>query len=137
LINSVGYSQHWAKNFEEAKTQAILENKNILLVFSGSDWCAPCVKLDKELWKSKEFQAESNKNWVLYKADFPKKKEHQLSKELVESNKKLAAKYNKEGSFPFIVLIDKAGKIIGTTGFKNVTAKEYIQLIHSFKENVK
>ncbi len=68
------------------------------------------------------------------KADFPKKKANKLSDEQTERNKKLAEKYNKEGSFPLVVLLDKNGKVIGMTGFKNVSAAEYIKLIHSFEK---
>jgi thioredoxin-related protein len=131
---SLSYSQNWKTNFEEAKTEALKENKNILLVFSGSDWCAPCIKLDNVVWKSDAFKLEAEKNWVIYKADFPKKKVNQLSPELAESNNKLAEKYNSNGSFPLVVLLDKTGKIIGMTGFKNISASEYIQLIHSLEK---
>jgi thioredoxin-related protein len=131
---SVGYSQNWNSNFEDVKVKAEKENKNILLVFSGSDWCGPCMKLDNVVWKSPEFQAEADKSWVIYKADFPKKKANQLSKELTESNNKLAEKYNKNGSFPLVLLLDKKGKVIGMTGFKNVSASDYIKLIHSFEK---
>jgi thioredoxin-related protein len=131
---SLSYSQNWNTNFEEAKAKAEKENKNILLVFSGSDWCGPCIKLDKVVWQSPEFQAEADKSWVIYKADFPKKKANQLSPELTESNNKLAEKYNKNGSFPLVLLLDKKGKIIGMTGFKNVSAPDYIKLIHSFEK---
>ena len=48
------------------------------MVFSGSDWCAPCIKLDKAVWQSEEFKKEAETNWVIYKADFPKKKANQL-----------------------------------------------------------
>jgi thioredoxin-related protein len=134
VTTAFGYSQNWNTNFEEVKTKAEKENKNILLVFSGSDWCGPCIKLDNVVWKSSEFQAEADKNWVIYKADFPKKKANQLSPELTESNNKLAEKYNKNGSFPLVLLLDKKGKIIGVTGFKNVSAQDYIKLIHSFEK---
>jgi thioredoxin-related protein len=135
LITSLfGYSQNWNTNFENAKVKAEIENKNILLVFSGSDWCGPCMKLDKEVWQSPEFQIESNKSWVIYKADFPKKKANQLSPESVESNNKLAEKYNRNGSFPLVVLLDKKGKVIGMTGFKNGSASDYIKLIHSLEK---
>lgn len=135
LITSIfGYSQNWNNNFEEVKVNAVNENKNILLVFSGSDWCGPCMKLDKVVWQSPEFQIESSKSWVIYKADFPKKKANQLTPELTESNNKLAEKYNKNGSFPLVVLLDKKGKVIGMTGFKNVSAAEYIKLIHSLEK---
>nr|WP_288833432.1 thioredoxin family protein [uncultured Flavobacterium sp.] len=131
LTGFFGYSQDWKSNFDEAKKEAVNENKNILLVFSGSDWCAPCIKLDNVVWKSEVFKSESEKNWVIYKADFPKKKANQLSVEQTESNNKLAEKYNRNGSFPLVILLDKTGKVIGMTGFKNISATDYIQLIHS------
>lgn len=134
LMSAVfGYSQNWNTNFEEAKAKAEKENKNILLVFSGSDWCGPCIKLEKVVWKSPEFQAEADKNWVIYRADFPNKRKNQLAPDMVESNNKLAEKYNKNGIFPLVMLLDPKGKVIGMTGFKNVSAQDYIKLIHSFK----
>lgn len=128
------YAQNWQTNFEEAQSLAIKENKNIVLVFSGSDWCAPCMKLEKNIWMSDEFKAESNKSWVTYKADFPKKKANQLTPELTEQNKVLAEKYNKGGSFPLVVLLDKNGKVLGMTGFKNVSPAEYIAIIKKFEK---
>ena len=134
FMSSLSYSQNWQSNFEAAKTLALKENKNILLVFSGSDWCAPCIKLENIVWKSEAFKSESEKNWVIYKADFPKKKANQLTPELMESNNRLAEKYNRNGNFPLVVLLDKTGKVIGMTGFKNISPAEYIQLIHSLEK---
>ncbi|MDP2162047.1 MAG: thioredoxin family protein [Flavobacterium sp.] len=127
-------AQNWQTNFEEAKSIAAKENKNIVLVFSGSDWCAPCMKLEKNIWMSDEFKVEANKSWVTYKADFPKKKANQLTPELTEQNKKIAEKYNKGGSFPLVVLLDKNGKVLGMTGFKNVSPAEYIAMIKKFEK---
>ena len=104
------------------------------MVFSGSDWCAPCIKLDKTVWQSEAFKNEAEKNWIIYKADFPKKKANQLAVEMTEQNKKLAEKYNQNGSFPLVLLLDKNGKALGMTGFKNVSAEEYVNLIKSFQK---
>jgi thioredoxin-related protein len=134
LVVASVYSQNWKTDFEDAKATAAKENKNIVLVFSGSDWCAPCIKLDKVVWQSEDFKKEVEKNWITYKADFPKKKVNQLTPELTEANKKIAEKYNKNGSFPLVVLLDKSGKVIGMTGFKNVSAADYITLLHSFEK---
>ena len=131
LITSFGHAQNWITSLDDAKNQAAKENKNILLVFSGSDWCAPCMKLEKVVWKSEAFKQEADDKWVLLRADFPKKKGNQLSAELTTSNKKLAEKYNKGGSFPLVVVLDKTGKVIGMTGFKNVSAEEYITIINA------
>ncbi|WP_395062840.1 thioredoxin family protein [Flavobacterium sp.] len=131
LITTLGFSQEWKSDIEEAKAQAAKEGKNILLVFSGSDWCGPCMKLDKIVWKSEIFKTESEKKWVLVKADFPKKKGNVLSPELTASNNRLAEKYNKSGNFPLVVLLDNTGRVIGMTGFKNVSAEEYVKIINA------
>lgn len=128
-----GYSQNWESNFENAKARAAKENKNIILVFSGSDWCAPCMKLDKVVWQSDIFKSDSEKNWVIYKADFPKKKANQLTEEKTKENKQLAEKYNIEGSFPLVVMFDKNAKVIAMTGYKNISAEDYVKLLHSFE----
>jgi len=133
FIGTMGYSQNWKSSFEEAKSQAIAENKNIILVFSGSDWCAPCIKLDKTIWQSEEFKKEADQKWVLYKADFPKKKANLLAAEVTSSNKKLASEYNRSGNFPLVLLLDKTGRVLGITGYKNTSPEQYIQLIHSFE----
>jgi thioredoxin-related protein len=128
---TLSFSQNWTTSLEAAKTVAAASNKNILLVFSGSDWCAPCIKLDRTIFQSDVFKAEAENKWVLLKADFPKKKGNALSGEQTESNKKLAEKYNKEGNFPLVVLLDATGKVIGITGYKNVSPTEYVQLLNA------
>jgi thioredoxin-related protein len=134
LLGTIGFSQNWKTNFEDAKNQAIIENKNIVLVFSGSDWCAPCIKLDNNIWQSEEFKKEAEQKWIVYKADFPKKKANLLPAAVTANNKKLADRYNKSGNFPLVLLLDKSGTILGITGYKNVSPQEYIQLIHSFEK---
>ena len=55
FLVTIGYSQEWKTNFETAKTEATKQNKNILLVFSGSDWCGPCIKLDRDIMVKCEY----------------------------------------------------------------------------------
>ena len=127
LFSSLVFSQDWKFDFEEAKQLANEENKNIILVFSGSDWCAPCIKLDRNIWQSEAFKKEANANWIIVKADFPRKKANQLEDSQTEKNRKLAEKYNVEGSFPLVVILDKSGKILSKMGYKNVSPEEYIK----------
>lgn len=134
LVSNYGLAQNWQADFEEAKRIASEQNKNIIIVFSGSDWCAPCIKLDKNIWQSEAFKSEAAEEWVLVKANFPRKKANELSKEQTEHNRKLAEKYNIEGSFPLVVILDKSGKVLGKMGFKNVTPEEYITMIHSLEK---
>ena len=129
---SIGFSQEWNSNFNEVKQIASKENKKIVLVFQGSDWCAPCIKLEKEIWSTDEFKSFARENFILAKADFPRKKKNKLSKEQQEQNKNLMEKYNKKGYFPFVVVLDKNAKVLGETGYIKATPKEYIKLLTSF-----
>jgi len=128
-------AQTWEKSFEVAKSRSVTEGKNILLCFSGSDWCIPCIKLEKTIWESKEFAAYSKDHFVLLRADFPKKKANALPKEQQDQNDQLAESYNKQGMFPLVVLLNKSGKVLGTTSYKNISPSEYIALLHSFEKN--
>ena len=132
FIVSAGYSQDWKIDFNSAKQEATAQNKPLLLVFSGSDWCAPCIKLDKTIWQSVEFQKYATENLILERADFPKKKQNELDANIKKQNQELAEKYNKNGIFPLVVLLDASGKVLGTTSYKNVSPSDYIALLNSF-----
>jgi thioredoxin-related protein len=132
FIVTIGYSQNWKTNFTQVTTEAIVKNKPIILVFSGSDWCAPCIKLDKTIWQSEIFKDYAATNYILERADFPKKKQNQLEDELKKNNQNLAEKYNPEGVFPLVVDLDGKGKVLGKTSYKNVTPEEYIAILNSF-----
>lgn len=125
-------AQNWLTDIEAAKTLANEQNQKILLVFSGSDWCAPCIKLDREIWRSKEFKEFSKSNFILLRADFPRRKNNALSLEQQEHNKKLAARYNKNGHFPLVVILDANGNVLGETGYRKMKPKQYIELLKSF-----
>jgi len=125
------FSQNWITDFEEAKELALKNNKPIVLVFSGSDWCAPCMKLDKQVFDTEGFKEYSLENYVLLKADFPQRKKNKLSKEQQEHNNQLAEKYNKNGFFPLVIVLDSKGKSLGSLGYKNIDAEAYIESINA------
>jgi len=125
-------AQDWVTDFTKAKQLATNENKPIVLVFQGSDWCAPCIKLDREVWSTDTFKDYAKKNYILLQADFPRKKNNALSETQAKANAKLAETYNKSGIFPFVVVLDHKGKVLGETGYKKTTPKAYIEEINSF-----
>lgn len=104
----------WLDNFNTAKNLAAKDHKYILISFSGSDWCAPCIKMKKEVFENESFVNIAEKKLVLVRADFPRSKKNQLSGEQVKHNEALAEKYNPSGKFPFTVLTDSDGNIVKT-----------------------
>lgn len=132
FMTSLLSAQDWQESFEEALEITKGEDKVLVLVFAGSDWCAPCIKLDKEVWQSDTFKAYAEKHFVMYKADFPRKKANRLSQEVAEENRKLAERYNPNGHFPLVVLLDKSGGVLAQTGYKNLSAEAYIIHLKDF-----
>ncbi|WP_349353024.1 MULTISPECIES: thioredoxin family protein [unclassified Flagellimonas] len=126
-------AQEWQTNMDTAKELALKHEKNIILVFQGSDWCAPCIKLDREVWSTKEFQQLAKDRFVMLKADFPRKKGNKLPEEQEARNKALAAKYNPKGYFPYVVVLDATGKVLGQAGYEKTGPKAYFNKLSSFK----
>ncbi len=126
-------AQEWLTDLNTAQKNAKKLGRNIVLVFQGSDWCAPCMKLEKEIWSSEEFISYSKDHFVLLKADFPKKRKNLLAPSLQEKNNQLAEKYNSEGYFPLVVVLDSEGKVLGLTGYQKVAPSEFITILNSFK----
>jgi thioredoxin-related protein len=115
------------KTFTSSVETAKAENKNVLLYFSGSDWCAPCVKFKKFIVNTPEFQAFATENLVIYNADFPRLSKNKLAKEVEKENETLADKYNSKGVFPLILLLDTEGNVIKKwEEFPKETVEEFI-----------
>ena len=112
LVMVFTLSTEWLTDMTTAKEAATKENKHILLNFSGSDWCGPCIKMKKEVFESESFLNLAEKQLILVRADFPRSKKNKLSDEQTKHNEALAEKYNPSGKFPFTVLLDANGKVI-------------------------
>lgn len=125
-------AQDWKHSFEEAKEIASKEDKPIILVFQGSDWCAPCIKLDREVWSTNEFQSYAKEHYVMLQADFPRRKKNKLPEAQLNANKKLAEQYNRMGVFPLVVVLDKNGNVLGETSYQKMGPKKYIDLLNKF-----
>ncbi|MEX0312979.1 MAG: thioredoxin family protein [Allomuricauda sp.] len=123
----------WQQSFDEALEMAHKDEKPIVLVFSGSDWCAPCIRFKRNILDSQDFKEFSESHYVMYNADFPRKKKNKLPVELSNSNKSLAEQFNPKGYFPLVVVLDKEKSVLGKTGFnKKTTPTEFISLLNSF-----
>ena len=123
---------NWHLNLDEAKQLAKKEHRHILLNFSGSDWCGPCIRMHKEIFESDVFKKMSDMDLVLLNADFPRTKKNQLSPKQQELNNAIADKYNSKGSFPLTVLLDENGKVLKEwDGFPKEKLDEFVDEIKS------
>lgn len=131
-------SSTWLTDFQKGKTEAAASNKLLVLNFSGSDWCGPCIRMKKEIFDAEVFKNYSSEKLVLVNADFPRYKKNQLSKEQVKRNEDLAEKYNSEGKFPFTVLLDPTGKVLKQwDGFPGETPEKFVDEIKTLENAAK
>ena len=116
-------SDLWSTDYQASIAEAASAKKPILLEFTGSDWCPPCMKQNKDVFEQANFESYAKDKLVLVKLDFPRSKEQ--APEIKERNQKLAAQYGVEG-FPTIILLSPDGKELdrqtgygggGVTGF--------------------
>lgn len=132
LVSVTGHAQNWQRSYTDAVTLAQNEDKPIILIFSGSDWCAPCIKLDRTIWQSQDFKVHARDNYILYKADFPRKKANQLPEKIKIENQGLADTFNPEGHFPLVLVLNKNQKVLGKTGYRKISPGAYISLLNTF-----
>lgn len=100
----------WQTDYELAITIAKKEKKNVLLYFTGSDWCPPCKKLKSDLFETEAFKLASE-DYVLLYVDIPRNKDL-ISRSQMAQNKTLLSKYNKKGVFPLLTVLSPRGVLL-------------------------
>ena len=119
----------WLTNYDDALAKAKAEGKHVLVEFHGSDWCPPCIKLNKEVLTKDAFKSFADSSLVLVDADFPRKTK--LSEEQSQHNDALAKKFGVQ-YFPTIVIIDGDGKVLDQmVGFPEGGLDGFVSFISS------
>lgn len=127
ILSSATYAQAQAQlhqNPEEAFSQAQRSGKEVLLIFSGSDWCIPCIQFNKKILADSSFQRFAQEKLVLLEADFPQRK--RIPATLKTQYESLADEFNPNGAFPQIVLLTPARRLVAQVPFRQQTAADFI-----------
>lgn len=98
----------WHTNIDEAINLSKAENKPLFLFFTGSDWCGWCIRLQKEVFKTPEFEAWAKEKVILVELDFPRK--NTQTDEIKMQNNQLQQFFQIRG-YPS-VRIAKAGDLV-------------------------
>ena len=99
--------------------------KPVLLIFSGSDWCLPCIHLEKQVLSDSTFQAFAAPRLVVLCADFPQRKKHDPRSD------SLAEAYDAEGAFPKIVLLTAGLRLLAALDYHEQPVSDFIREIDS------
>lgn len=126
-LASVAHAGDFMTDFETARKKAAAEKKPMLVKFTGSDWCPPCMKLNKEVFSKKDFKSAVEKDFVVVILDFPRKT--QLSEEQSKANKAVAKKYGLK-SYPTVMLMDHKGKVFKSmSGYGGGGVEQYLKVL--------
>ena len=74
----------WETEVEAALVIAKKEKKSVMLEFTGSDWCPPCIMMGKKVFSKEEFVEAASKNYVLVHLDFPRRQRAGGEKQAVD-----------------------------------------------------
>ncbi len=107
----------WIADFDVAVKRAQEEGKDLLIDFTGSDWCSWCIKLHDEVFAHEEFLAYASKKYVLVALDYPRNEEAKSRVPNPARNEELRSQYKVNG-FPTILLMTPEGDVFGKTGYQ-------------------
>ncbi len=98
----------WIQDMEKAKRKAAARNRDVLILFDGSDWCETSIRMGYEVFLQSEFREQADWRFVLVHIDFPKKS----AKAYVEDADRNAALAKSFGvdEYPTIILTDSEGR---------------------------
>lgn len=115
--------QYPDKAFELARTSG----KKVMLVFSGSDWCIPCIRFNKQILSDSSFLSFAGQNLVLLEADFPQRKKIAASLRLQYDS--LAAAFNPQGAFPQVVILSPGKQLVAYVPYLEETPAGFISTL--------
>lgn len=106
----------WTEDFPSAMNRAAAEGKLVMALFTGSDWCSWCVRLEQEVFSKPEFQDWASQHCVLLRVDFPRKKI--LPTAQINQNRQLSERYgDRVAGYPSVLFLDDMGQVVGQLGY--------------------
>lgn len=132
-LSALAADPTWLTDLPKAKAQAKAEGKLVLMDFTGSDFCPPCIRLAKEVFPIKEFSDYAKQHLVLVEVDFPIKKKQ--PPELKAANEALAKEFKVDG-YPTLIVLTPDGKKLGELEF-DADAKQMVAALKKFAEQAK
>ena len=132
MFTAISFSIHaeapsqitWTTNFQEGANLAKSTSKPMLVLFTGSDWCSWCIKLENEILNRPEFAEMVRNKFIFVKLDFPLNTK--VPQDIAEKNKKLQVTYNVTG-FPTVLILDPNQRVISSLGYKAGGPRAYAQ----------
>lgn len=117
---------HWHIDFDEAHRLSRRTGKPLLVLFTGSDWCTWCKKLEREVFEARDFKSAMGDKVIFVKLDFPMR--NKQSQAMQRRNKRLQKQFQIEG-FPTVLALDPQLNQIAVLGYRRGGGKRYAEYV--------
>lgn len=124
----------WYADYDKAAAAAQEQGKDLLVDFTGSDWCGWCIKLDEEVFGHDEFLNAAKENYVLVALDFPSSEEVKAKVPNPERNEELKNAHGVAG-FPTVLLMTADGETFAKTGYRAGGPEAYVEHMAELRKN--
>ncbi len=123
----------WVTDYEEAKASAAKAKKDLMVVFTGSDWNDPSKELITGVFTD-EFFAKGTKNFVMCNVDIVQD-ENLMSAEQSSANYKVASDFGVQ-ALPYVVLLTADGDMYASsvTDGAEKTVDGFYAFLDGFKD---
>ncbi len=118
----------WVDDFDDAVKLAKQTKRDLLVDFTGSDWCMWCKRLHEEVLNHDEFVRAAQANFVLVELDYPHSDDAKSKVPNPKRNAELAKQY-KVGGYPTVLLMTQDGEVYGRTGYVAGGVEPYVKRI--------
>lgn len=101
-------TSHWLTSLDAAKSQAKSQNKPIYLLFTGTEWCPWCIKMERDVFSKPGFWSSFQNKFVFIKVDIGRKQ--------TDEQTHLMDMYGIMG-VPSVLILNADGQEVGRLGY--------------------
>ena len=120
-----------AASVEAALPVAKEQGRDIMLEFTGKEWCPPCIHLRTKILETEEFEKAVGDKYVLVEVIFPRLPSAvaAIPEEQRNANEKLLAHHRIETGLPTVLLLDAEGLPYAQVAGARRTTAEYLKAL--------
>ncbi|MDR6967923.1 thioredoxin-related protein [Flavobacterium arsenatis] len=117
-------------DYETAKVQAKNQNKDILIVLTGSEWCKPCVKMKKNVFENQEFIDYASQSFVIFEVNMPRNWD--MNSKVYQDYAFFKEKYQ-TNALPSLILLDSDEQLKAVVSEKLTSFEKTMETLKKLK----
>lgn len=119
-------SAHWWTDLGQAKARAKQENKRILALFTGSDWCPPCRQFEAEVAHDEQFAGIFNGSFVFFKSDWLR---NTPQPKAIEAEVARVRREYGIRQYPTLKVLNSEGEVLGEVNWTEVRGGSFKEIM--------